>query len=277
MDELYEEVDNLLNAVISQSNTIEKEALKLLNRWLLQFPTRSIDGQQVLFNDETVASLIANARRELERAFAGASFDSMAEELLEDYGKIIDNAVEIHEELNDLGISDTFRSRQLSPAQQLAVRQTSAYLSSASLSAQVVSPLTKVLFEAVQFGYTLSEAQEAIAESMNFGKYVGQIARDGLFQFDGTIHKIIADEYDLDAIEYVGSLVEDSRGQCAKWISESPLLQENLSEEIAWAKRSGDYKGRKKSGMIPETNEQNFFVYRGGYNCRHRAIPTRSK
>lgn len=277
MEKLYKEVDKLLDSVLLQADDIEREALRLLNKWLLQFPTRSSSGERVLFNDETVARLIANARKELERAFAGASFDSMSEELLEDYGRIIDNAKEIHKELNDLNISDSFRTRQLSPAQQLAIRQTSAYLSQASMSAQVVSPLTKVLFEAVQFGYTLSDAQKAIAESMNFGKYVGQIARDGLFQFDGTIHKIIADEYGLDAIEYVGSLVEDSRGQCAKWIKESPILDENLPEEIAWAKRSGDYKGRKKSGMIPETNSENFMVYRGGYNCRHRAIPTRSK
>jgi hypothetical protein len=32
--------------------------------------------------------------------------------------------------------------------------------------------------------------------------------------------------------------------------------------------RFGDW-----SGKIPGTNESNFIIYRGGYNCRHQMLP----
>jgi len=49
-------------------------------------------------------------------------------------------------------------------------------------------------------------------------------------------------------------------------VNKEVLLKEDLPREISWANSNGQ-------GMIPGTNENNFAVFRGGYNCRHTAIP----
>jgi hypothetical protein len=95
---------------------------------------------------------------------------------------------------------------------------------------------------------------------------VKQISRDALGQFDGQINAIIADEFGLDAFRYVGSIIDDSRAQCVRWVGKRILEKSEMQSEIAWANNNG-------SGMIPGTNPDNFLVFRGGYNCRHRAIP----
>jgi hypothetical protein len=99
-----------------------------------------------------------------------------------------------------------------------------------------------------------------------YSRYVKQISRDALGQFDGQINAIIAEEFGLDAFRYVGSLIDDSRPQCVRWVGKRILEKSEMPEQIAWANNNG-------SGMIPGTNPDNFLVFRGGYNCRHRAIP----
>jgi hypothetical protein len=61
-------------------------------------------------------------------------------------------------------------------------------------------------------------------------------------------------------------LIEDSRSQCVRWVKKRILQKSELDSEISWANNNG-------SGMIAGTNKENFAVYRGGYNCRHSAIP----
>ncbi len=270
-EELVLAIDRLLDNALLQADAIERVALESIYKWI----ERMAEEGGTLGTNASTTELLAMAKRELELAFKKSAYVQMQKGILDSFDQIIENAKLLHEEVNDLSISDAFEKRELAPARRLAVERASAYLSDASMSANVVAPLTKVLFEAVQYGYSITETQKAIAQRMNFGKYVGQIARDSMFQFDGTVQKAIADEYGLDGIRYVGGLVEDSRGQCAKWRDMKELPIEKLPEEIAWAKRPGEYKGRKKSGMVPETNTSNFMVYRGGYNCRHRAIPVK--
>jgi len=97
-------------------------------------------------------------------------------------------------------------------------------------------------------------------------KYVSQVSRDALNQFDGQVNSRIAEEFGLNAFRYVGSIIEDSRPQCVRWVGKEVLLLDELSNEISWAYSNG-------TGMIPGTTRDNFAVYRGGYNCRHSAIP----
>jgi hypothetical protein len=87
-----------------------------------------------------------------------------------------------------------------------------------------------------------------------------------LNQFDGQVNSAIANEFGLDAYRYVGSLIDDSRAQCIRWAGKQVLLKEDLAKEISWATANG-------TGMIAGTTPENFATFRGGYNCRHSAIP----
>jgi len=63
-------------------------------------------------------------------------------------------------------------------------------------------------------------------------------------------------------------LIEDSRKQCVRWVGKEILLFSDLQSEIEWAFNNG-------TGMNKSTTPDTFAIYRGGYNCRHEAIPTK--
>lgn len=146
------------------------------------------------------------------------------------------------------------------------------------LSANFSAPIRKVLGDAVFADGGLSDVLKqvrTIAETTagregNLLKYYTQVSRDAVGQYAGNVNRIIAKQYGLDAIEYLGSIVDDSREQCIRWVDMEQILVKDLQEEIDWAEDNG-------SGLIPGTTPDNFIVNRGGYNCRHEAIPTRAK
>ena len=90
-----------------------------------------------------------------------------------------------------------------------------------------------------------------------------------MFQMQGAANQAIANEYELDGYAYVGTEVENTRPQCSRWIDKGFLYIKELQDEISWANTNG-------TGMIKGTTPSTFAIFRGGYNCRHEAIPMRS-
>ena len=274
-DRLADWLDALLDARIDESERIEKATLKALNEWLLQLDTAESNGVRVIVSGSTVSSLFANARKQIEQSLAGNNLRRFTEEIIADFNAIVGNVEELHRLANGITMSANFQKTAITPIKRQIIREVADALSDSSIHANIIEPLTRVMFESVQFNYTILEAQERLAAQMNYSKYIGQIVRDSFFQFDGTVNNMVAERYELNGFRYVGSIVKDSRGQCRRWVEIGKIPRKALSKEIAWAKRSGEYKGKKKSGMNGATNEKNFATYRGGYNCRHRAIPVR--
>lgn len=275
LNQLLGWVDRSLEGRILKAKSIEKATTKALNKWLLELPT-AIDGDvRIIVSDETVSNILASARKEIQKSLAGKEFEELSKSLISDFDGIVANVEQVHLEINGFKIPRGFKEMVISPIRKQAVSEVAGFLSESAIQANMIEPLTRTLLESVQFGYSITDAQNLIAERMDFGKYVGQIARDSFFQFDGTVNNLIAQKYGLDGYFYVGSIVEDSRGQCKRWTEIKRIPKDAIQEEVSWAKRKGEYKGRKKSGMISETSDKNFNIYRGGYNCRHRAIPVR--
>lgn len=99
-----------------------------------------------------------------------------------------------------------------------------------------------------------------------FSRVATLTARDGYFQFQGKLDQELSTQFGYNAYRYIGSLVEESRPQCVRWSEKEYILFSELEEEIAWANDNG-------SGMIAGTTPANFAELRGGYNCRHYAVP----
>lgn len=275
MQELFDYIDDLLDDTLGSADDIEREALKQLKEWLLRFETEEVDGETIIKKKGTAQTIIASAKKELQKITSSRKYIKLVEGLIASFDGITGNIQEIHKFLNDIELSENLLRTSINPVKRLAVQTTAGFLSDTAINANFISPVTRVLLEAVQFGYSIPEAERRLSEVSRFSKYVGQVARDGMFQYDGTVNNIILERFNLTGIRYVGPLVSDSRGQCKKWTDMRVIPIEELKSEIAWAKRGGSYKGRKKSGFISSTNESNFMIYRGGYNCRHRAFPVR--
>jgi len=99
-----------------------------------------------------------------------------------------------------------------------------------------------------------------------FARSATRIARDSFYQYQGAINQTIAVEFEMNAYRYIGSIVEETRAQCERWVEQEYILFSELQAEIDWAFTNG-------SGMIKETDIDTFGIYRGGWNCRHLAIP----
>jgi hypothetical protein len=147
-------------------------------------------------------------------------------------------------------------------------------LTGSGVNANFVEPVRQGLFQNIAAGTTKSDLEQYLTNYILgnpnvdglYSRYVKQVSRDALNQFDGQVNSRIAEEFDLDAFRYVGSLIDDSRSQCIRWVKKRILQKSELDSEIAWSFNNG-------SGMIAGTNSENFAVFRGGYNCRHSAIP----
>lgn len=161
---------------------------------------------------------------------------------------------------------------------EFAIRSTVESLIGNGMVANFAEPIRKILATTVYGGGSLTDVLKSVrafAETQPEKKggllsYYTQVSRDAVGQYAGNVHRIVAKQYGLDSLEYVGSLIKDSRPQCIRWVNMETIKLSELSKEIRWAENNG-------SGLIPGTNADNFIVNRGGYNCRHEAIPVRSK
>ena len=99
-------------------------------------------------------------------------------------------------------------------------------------------------------------------------RYAHVYAQDGIMQYDGMIYDRFRQEFEITHVQYIGSLISDSRPQCNRWINkyDGKIPIDKLPAEIKWAETNG-------SGMNPATTPASFSTYRGGYACRHKAIP----
>jgi hypothetical protein len=158
-------------------------------------------------------------------------------------------------------------------------------ISPTSIENTFIAPLQRMIYTNVQGRVTYNEAERVLRQYLLdtpgkqtgfIRRYVTQITRDGLNQFQGAVNQKMVKEVGLDGFQYVGSLLQDdSRQNCIELVNGSGAFApyhlgnrlyriEDLPAIIAIAEQ--------RPGWIPGTTPATFFINRGGYNCRHRAI-----
>jgi len=164
-----------------------------------------------------------------------------------------------------------------------AVRFTAEKLLDSGINSNFYKPIQDIIYKYAATGGSVQQAQQELSvfvlgDQEKLGtlqRYVGQVARDSISQYDGAINQKISKELGLNGVMYVGSLITDSRAQCRKWVGMRTISNKVLEQEIEWAERGGTYEGKQATGWISGTTIDSFLINRGGYNCRHRAIPVR--
>lgn len=178
----------------------------------------------------------------------------------------------IHEDLNALDPKEI--RKLINPIQKQMVDQTVEGLLGTGINTGFTDPMKEGIMANIASGVTKSQLEDSLRAYIlanpdqvgAFTRYAGQIARDTLNQFDGQVNSRIMADFGLNAMRYVGSIIDDSRPQCIRWVGMGTLLVDELPQEIEWANANG-------SGMVKGTTPGNFATFRGGYNCRHSAIP----
>lgn len=254
-------VDNLE----ATSEAIYRNILVLLN----DFDT---EGGRFVYNDRNVR-LINNLAARIQEAVQDSEYRGRVLSYLRSFNGLNEINYNLQASLNNIDIG----ALQLTNIQQQAHRAVIHNLLEQGMYTNLAQPVSNMLAQSIYSNQTVTELKNLIrqfvvrTDAEVIGQVnVGQIARDALMQYDGTIQTIIFNEFDLDGWGYQGSLIKDSRPQCRRWVAMEFIPKDELEIEIQWAENNG-------SGLIPDTTPENFGIVRGGYNCRHTATPLRRK
>lgn len=233
--------------------------------------TLNTENGKFVYDEDNIVK-IAGMNQVVAAAIQGTTYPEKVKRYMAVFPDVTDLNIDIHNRVNGLTINQL--EELLSPLQRQNVQITLNGLTGAGIATEFIDPLKIGIYKNVVSGASVTDMENYLREFIisnkdrlgKFQRYVSQIARDALFQYDGVVNSLISDNISANAYYYVGGLVKDSRPQCVRWDAKGYLLKSELAREISWAYSSG-------SGMIPGTNPDNFTVYRGGYNCRHTAIP----
>jgi hypothetical protein len=236
-----------------------------------QVKKMNIKDGVILFDDKNI-SMVNAINKVIADAIQDSSYPKNVKNYISSFDTIKEMNVDIHKDVNDLDPAEI--AEKLNNVQKTNVNNVLDNLVRNGMEQGFVEPVKQGIFKNIVGGMNLEEFQNYLETTIlsdpqkqgQFKRYVTQISRDALNQYDGQINQLIAQDLGLDAYRYVGSLIDDSRPQCVRWVGKEILLKDELSNEITWAFNNG-------SGMIPGTNTDNFATYRGGYSCRHSAIP----
>jgi hypothetical protein len=262
----------LIEIVKKSEKELYKEIVKI-------FENVSITNGK-LSSTEKAEQFLLNLDKIIKEAAKKSGYNKGVGKFVKDFDKVANNVKELQSQLNKINIT----ASQIAPIQNIEVANTIETLIGTKFSASVVAPLQQALYRNIMFGATVSDTEEFLKKYIlstdekesKLLRYVKQVSRDSVSQFDGALNAKVAEEVGLNAVRYSGSLIKDSRSQCRKWVNDEILTLDALFElEIVKAINGLlYYDGKKSSGMYENTNVANFVIYRGGYNCRHRAIPT---
>jgi hypothetical protein len=263
-DHIFDSSENeFLRSVKDSEVFIFEELIKILN-------TLNISGGKLTTNSEA-ENFLMSMDAKIYNALKKANYDASVLKYTKNFGQIAENAKELQSALNGINITD----KQITPFLKMGVNTTIDRLAGSGLAKDFIIPVRDSLYQSILLGSDVSDVEKTLRDftisnvngDSKLMKYAGQVARDSMRMFDGTIQQNIANELELNALRYVGSLITDSRKQCIRWVEDRILLLEDLADEIEWAYNNG-------SGMIPGTTPANFYMNTGGFNCRHRALST---
>jgi len=211
------------------------------------------------------------------QALKNSGYATNVSDFIGNYDKITSNVVDLHKALGN----GLIPAKDISSIKRLEVQKTIANLTQQGMYNEFIGPIRQGLYRNIMFGATVGDTEAFIKsyvistkqKDSKLTRYVGQVATDALHQYDGSVNQVAKQSLGLNATQYVGSLIEDSRAQCMKWVGMSIIKDSDLEEEINWALNGGRFSNKKCSGMIENTTVDTFCINRGGYRCRHRAFP----
>lgn len=256
-----------IDAIKDSTRSSEGDFIELVVRFI-----RRLDNSGGLLlkngdNRQSVRRIDDLLQQYLERS----GYTRSINRFLRNFDKVETEVQRQHRRVNNIRVPKGL----LSPFQKSAITRVTSDLVGRGLDAALKDPVRELLFDTVTAGGGLRDLITQVTgliKSTNnrqgqLLRHVTQISRDALQQYNGRIHNAIRNEFDLRSFLYVNSLVLDSRAQCKRWHRMEIIDFKDLRSEIRWANRNG-------SGMIPNTTPDTFYKNRGGFACRHEAIPT---
>ena len=272
VDRLLQELDGAVSIVDKAATLTQKRIFALLYGELGKFEQN--DGRFV------VGAPITRRFFDIEKKMneiINKSFRPSITEYLGKYSTIDEINAGMQRSYNDLEVSTS----KLSQARKAVNDQAQTALTT-GINDAYIQPAKYILMQQVTVGSTIKDAQRILrnwdAGKMTDGKlasgrptpnlqrYSTQIARDSIYGANAAVNDVIAKEYGLTHFIYVGDVIKDSRPLCRHLVGLNRKISLDEMPKIISA---------YPQGLYPNTDKENFLQVRGGYGCRHTAVPVK--
>ena len=271
MDEL---INDILKQLEKSTDLIQKELLKEIEIALRQL-TLDASGniKPTVANIKTIKRIVAKLEPIVLR---NPDYKKSVKDVYKSFNEI----TTIQDKLTKEAFGSANLPASLTDIKELSREQVLYDLTESGVKSNVIEKIETVLTNNVRSGNSFTVMQTQLADLLANEKtksggalasYSKQIATDGMYQYAGNYDKLVGQAYKTKWYRYVGSLIETSRPLCEHLVKKKYVHESEL-KGIADGRVDG--KQLSVAGMIPGTTAENFIVFRGGYNCRHRLIPT---
>lgn len=180
-----------------------------------------------------------------------------------------------------------------------AITDTIKNLTSSGIGAAISDQIASILRNNITTGGSYAQMTEQLREKIlntktdgALAKYAKQVTVDSIHQYSAQYTATVSSDLGLEWYSWQGSEIMTSRPFCQAMvennryfhISQVPNLLKGLDAQGNKLKYIDNKDGDQKTvgiyektdlpnGFIPGTNEANFFINRGGYQCGHQARP----
>lgn len=217
----------------------------------------------------SVANLkkIGQIKTQLERIVLGGGYQDETEKFLKQFDKITTTMNEYFTLM-----SGKFKMTSiLKEIKAQAISSTINSLTEAGVSYHVIEPIQDILRQNITGGGTVKSFVTVIQEFVigsdqhlgGLAKYAKQIATDALHQYAAQYMKQVSDDLGMNWYMYVGNNKDTTRQFCEDMTKKRYI---HRSEFAAITKKDW-------AGKIDGTDQFNFPINRGGWNCRHQLRP----
>lgn len=268
---------------VGVSKKIEREYWQII---LDQLDKLDSEAGTLIFGKKS-ADTINEIMLAIRKAIEKGGYRNELSKVLKQIGEVDEAGLKVIEALNDRSIDiSTVLDRDFL-GREIVERISSPESFKTNIENEVRRIIAKNIYFQSSIKTLKDELKEAVISSTNNGgilsRYVSQVATDTVYQYKGAVNQRIEQKYGLNAISYLGSIIETSRPQCIRWVEDfnGILLKEKiedttfayLPDEVKWARNNGKGYGEEGKAYYLDLTVNNFIVIRGGYGCRHEAIP----
>ena len=260
-----------------QMKRVEDRLVKTIKQKLSQF---EMANGKLSTRSKTNTELLARMQSITKRALSESKYYDYVRNYLGNFDKIAD----LNQKAAQIIVGQTIKPSTINAFKKIEIDRIAKNLVKPDgVQANIVDDIQRLLFKHVTTGISYEDASVEIVNLVQgldgkqglVERYSSQIARDSINRYNGTINNVLQAEFELDGFRYVGSLIETSRQAC-EFLVEGTGPMEQFMRDGAY--RIADLpeiieKLKNMSGWNPETTPTNFFELRGGFNCRHEAIP----
>jgi hypothetical protein len=282
-NELIETIDKAINGFNDSLPKIQKEILADVLDQIKKFDTRN----KRITNTVKNIRLLNTIKNRLKKIILTDQYKGEVKEFL----KVFTDVSTFQNEYFKEAEKKFSPPKVVKEIKKQTITDTINRLTEAGIGVNVSDKIAELLKQNVTTGVKYSDLAAQLREYILttetpgvLERYVKQIATDSVNQYSAQYMNTISGDLGYEWFRYQGKDILTTRPFCDAMtdrkffhISEVPDLLE--AKDLYYSSDAGQVKvpiyekTGLPNGMIPDTNVENFFIRRGGYNCGHQIFP----